>query len=109
MTTLRLRLIGTRLGSRALKCQTHLLHSSDPELLTQTIKEMDTNELRSTLNELFPLSISPQPIDQTIAVVTTNNHLLGQFIRIFYEKAKRYRMDQVEHFFGVHLISKVFL
>ena len=84
------------LGSRAFKCQTRLLHFSEPEILTQTIKEMDTNDLRVTLNELFPLTISPMPIDQALAIVINTNHLLGQFIRILYEKAKRYRLDQVE-------------
>nr|ACI90356.1 conserved hypothetical protein [Philodina roseola] len=82
------------LGSRALKCQTRLLHCNEPEILTQTIKEMDTNELRSTLNELFPLVGSSMPIDQTLTMITNTNHLLGQFIRIFYEKAKRYRSDR---------------
>lgn len=84
------------LGSRALKCQTRLLHFNEPEILTQTIKEMDTNELRSTLIELFPLTISPQPIDQTLAIITNTNHLLGEFIRIFYEKAKRNRLEKVK-------------
>ena len=36
------------------KNQTRLLYSNEAEILTKTIQEMDTNELRPMLNELFP-------------------------------------------------------
>ena len=37
------------------KCQTRLLHSSEAEILTQTITDLDNVKLSQTLNELFPL------------------------------------------------------
>ncbi len=37
------------------KNQTRLLHSSEPEILMQTITDLDNAKLSSTLNELFPL------------------------------------------------------
>jgi hypothetical protein len=36
------------------KCQTRLLYSSEPEILMQTITELDNAKLSQTLNELFP-------------------------------------------------------
>ena len=38
----------------AFKCQTTLLHSSEPETFMQAIQELDNMKLSNTLNELFP-------------------------------------------------------
>jgi hypothetical protein len=40
--------------SAQVKYQTRLLHSSEPEILMQTIKDLDNAKLSPTLNELFP-------------------------------------------------------
>ena len=58
------------LGSGPFKSQTRLLHSDEPEVLMQTIKEMDTNELRQSLIELFP------PVQSRWFIVSIHNILL---------------------------------
>jgi hypothetical protein len=43
-----------RSNSTQFKCQTRLLHSSEPEVLMQTITELENAKLTPMLNELFP-------------------------------------------------------
>jgi hypothetical protein len=38
------------------------------------------------------------PIDQSLTMIINTNHLLGQLIRILYEKAKRARLYKVKTF-----------
>ncbi|CAF1309646.1 unnamed protein product [Adineta steineri] len=76
------------------KWQTRLIHSSEPEILTQTITDLDNAKLSQTLNELFPMSLKLTPTDQAINILMNANHLFGQLIRILYEKAKRAQINK---------------
>ncbi|UJR10064.1 hypothetical protein I4U23_014286 [Adineta vaga] len=76
-------------GSVQFKCQTRLIHSSEPEIITQMITDLDSAKLTPILDDLFPLSFKQTPTDQAINMLINSNHLLGQLIRIIYEKAKR--------------------
>ncbi|CAF4629455.1 unnamed protein product [Rotaria sp. Silwood1] len=79
-------------GSIQFKCQTCLLHSSEPKILLDTITELDNAKLPQIFNELFPPSIMPTPFDQPLNMIINTNHLLGQLIRILHEKAKRAKL-----------------
>ncbi|CAF3112473.1 unnamed protein product [Rotaria sp. Silwood2] len=76
-------------GSVQFKCQTCLLHSSEPNILLATITELDNTKLPQIFNELFPPSIMQTSLDQPLNMIMNTNHLLGQIIRILHEKAKR--------------------
>ncbi|CAM4787418.1 unnamed protein product [Rotaria magnacalcarata] len=91
-TTQRSYLLERPNGSAQFKCQTRLLHSFEPEILLQTITELDNAKLPQIFIELFPPSIMQSPIDQSLNMIMNTNHLLGQLIRILHEKAKRAKL-----------------
>ncbi|CAF3362596.1 unnamed protein product [Rotaria socialis] len=79
-------------GSAQFKCQTCLLHSFEPEILLQTITELDNAKLLQIFIELFPPSIMQSPVDQSLNMIMNTNHLLGQLIHILHEKVKQAKL-----------------
>ncbi|CAF1599609.1 unnamed protein product [Adineta ricciae] len=71
------------------KCQTRLIHSTEPEVLTQMITDLENAKSIPILEELFPPSFKQTFTDQAINMLMNSNHLLGHVIRIIYNKAKR--------------------
>jgi hypothetical protein len=70
-----------RPNSTQFKCQTRLLHSSEPEILMQTITELENTKSSPTLNELFP----------------SVNYLSSQFIEIFRLFSHQYKHLLINH------------